>query len=96
MLDRTRVSPPYWPLYDYLVTQPAEQVVLRLSEVEAVIGVPLPPRAHGRQWWVQAHASRPGRAWLEAGWRAKLGTVWGREPVVTFVRDGDGMTPGLP
>ena len=86
MHDRERVLPTYWPLYDYLAAQTSDRVTLRLTDLEAIIGASLPPRAHGRQWWVNAHASLQGRAWLEAGWRATLDTVRGREPVVTFMR----------
>ena len=81
MHDRERVSPTYWPLYNYLAAQTSDRVTLRLTDLEAIIGASLPPRAHGRQWWVNAHASLQGRAWLKAGWRAartvttKAGTV---------------------
>ena len=78
MHDRTHVSPTYWPLYDYLVAQAGDRLTLRLAEIEAIMGAPLPPRAHGRQWWVNSHASLQGRAWLEAGWWAWLDTARGR------------------
>ena len=97
MHDRARVSPAYWPLYDYLVAQTGDRLTLPLAEVEAIIGAPLPARARGRQWWVNAHASLQGRAWLEAGWQARLETVWGRAPVVTFVRAApEDVPPGQP
>lgn len=43
---------PYQPLYDYVRGRYADQVVLRFSEVEDVLGFPLPPAARVAQsWW---------------------------------------------
>ena len=79
----------YDPLASYLAGQPDERVTLTLAAIEAIIGVPLPAGARRRDWW----QITPGRtalrpAILAAGWRIVLDGFWGREPVVTFVRDG--------
>ncbi len=79
----------YGPLMKYLAAQPGDRVTLTLAEIEAVIGAPLPAGARRRDWWT----SRPSRTALRpvvqaAGWRIVLDGFWGREPVVTFVRNG--------
>ena len=84
----------YDPLVRYLMTQPGDRVRLTLAAIEVIIGVPLPRGARQRDWW----QSTPGRTALRpavhaAGWRIVLDGFWGREPVVTFVREGTDDVP---
>ena len=79
----------YGPLVRYLMTQPGDRVTLTLAAIEAIIGMPLPRGARQRDWW----QSTPGRTALRpavhaGGWRIVLDSFWGREPAVTFVREG--------
>jgi hypothetical protein len=73
----------YAPLVAYLRTSPVEQaeIVLRLAEIEALVGMPLPPTAHR----LSQHWHRPGepRAAAQAGFRARLER---RQQQVRFTR----------
>ena len=85
----------YAPLASYLAAQSNDRVTLTLAEIEMIIGMPLPWGARQRDWW----QSTPWRTALRpavhaAGWRIVLDSFWGREPVVTFVRDGSGAPRG--
>ena len=88
----------YDALVRYLRAQPGDRVTLTLPEIEAIIGSPLPAGARQRRWWLlpypSSHMLRP--LVQAAGWRVVLDGFWGRTPAVTFVREGDSMTPGLP
>ena len=61
----------YQPLYKYLENRYATRVVLRLSEIEDILGFALPPSARTDQaWWTCADPTTPagayGRAWTSA------------------------------
>ena len=88
----------YQPLANELERQSTSTVTLTLAEIEAIIGVLLPPRARQRGWWVGGQPRvTPRQHVREAGWRIVLDGFWGRTPVVTFVRsDRGGMGEGLP
>ena len=74
------MSPKYWPLAQFLDTQPQDQVTLTLAEVEAILRRQLPGSAGLRWWW---QSSRDARTWQAAGWRAQI-DPWLRR--VTFER----------
>ena len=80
----------YEALAAYLSRQRAGRVVLRFSEVERIIGRPLPPSAKKhRAWWANDPTHVQARwGWLRAGW--KVARVDLRNEVVTFER----MSPG--
>ena len=60
----------YRPLHKYLRDRPADIIVLRLIEIEDLIGSKLPSPAHFQlDWWATADAepvSPQSRAWTEA------------------------------
>lgn len=76
----------YQPLKNHLAAQPSPQVTMSFSQIERVLGRPLPPSARGvskRQWWANTDTHSQAKAWLEAGRTAKLDI---RNDAVTFVR----------
>jgi hypothetical protein len=76
-----RTDTRYGPLGDHLSGVPHSTVTLSFSEIEAIIGRPLPPSAsgqHGRQWWANTPTHSQGNAWIEAGWRVDNIDVIGR------------------
>ena len=76
----------YGLLGDYLTAQPGDTVTLSLSEVETIIGEPLPPMAGTRVWWMGRRTSRQSRAWGAAGWRVVSVAFRVAAPTVTFKR----------
>ena len=65
------MPPMYLPLHKYLDGRYAETVVLGLSQIEDLMGVPLPPEAHvDAEWWGGgaggAAATPQSRAWTDA------------------------------
>lgn len=69
-----------------LVLQQQRQDVVRFSfqELEARLGFELPPSARQhRTWWGNTPQHPQSRAWMWAGWRAKLHA---EEQAVTFTR----------
>lgn len=68
---RLSVPAEYLPLYTYLVNRYANAVVLRLGEIEDLLGFPLPDLARDEAgWWSDAdasgEASPQSRAWTQA------------------------------
>lgn len=63
----------YTPLAEYLYQLPANRsrVTLTFSEIERIIGGPLPASAHEYRAWWSNDTSRQAQAeqWLSAGWR---------------------------
>ena len=63
----------YEPLGDFLRAQREQEVPLSFSEIERIIGAPLPPKAKDiRAWW----SNNPGnnvmtKVWLAAGFRTE-------------------------
>ena len=77
----------YEPLTAYLTALPAETgtVILPLTEVERILGVPLSPPTWTRSFWSNCRAVPRARCWLDAGWRvARFDRMRG---AVTFTRD---------
>ena len=77
-------------LTDYLAAQPGGRVTLRFTEVEGVLGRPLPSAAWSVGWWKNTHPTKTySRAWRAAGWRVAQVDIWAQ--TVIFERDeGDG------
>ncbi len=64
----------YDPLRYRLEAEGAKTLSLRFSEIEALIGEPLPASARRyRPWWANelAGTHSHARAWLAAGWRTR-------------------------
>jgi hypothetical protein len=87
----------YQPLADYLVGQPARtvQVTLTLAEIEALLGVPLPPSAWRADWWSNTPTLRYN-PWLSVGWRVTGRSFRLAVPTVTFTRVGATGEPAAP
>ena len=80
----------YQPLANYLGGQPGSETTLSYDDIERILGRELPPTAHGghiRQWWANTRTHSQARAWLEAGWRARVDVVNKR---VFFTRESTG------
>lgn len=79
----------YQPLQSHLRGQAAPKVTMSFSQIERVLGRPLPPSARGdskRQWWANTDTHSQAKAWLAAGRRARLDVA---SDTVTFVREAD-------
>jgi hypothetical protein len=77
----------YQPLSDRLRGHPADEWRTSFSELEDVLGFPLPKGARsGRAWWMNDQAKPHSRAWAAHGWQAHEVDPSGG--VVTF-RRGD-------
>jgi hypothetical protein len=79
----------YRPLQKYLRDRFADRVVLTFSQIEDLIGFPLPdPARHDRTWWdlVAANARRPAQsdAWSLASRTASVNLP---AQTVAFERD---------
>lgn len=69
----------YDPLRRYLIRQKGRRVELSFNEIERLIGAYLPKAALRAQWWdggqdAPSEAAQL-KAWLGAGYRARLKTV---------------------
>ena len=83
-----RGTPPkYYPLQLHLAAQPGDAITLTFTQIEQIIGAPLPPSAYVRTWWANQRGQRghsPARAWQGAGWRVQAADMPAR--TVTFTR----------
>jgi hypothetical protein len=79
---------PYAPLATFLANQPLETttVTLSLTEIEQVLGRPLPAGAWTRGWWQSTKDKGRPRPWLVAGWRVAEASMRQVPPLVTFAR----------
>jgi len=60
----------YYPLHQRLSQSLQDEVTLTFTEIEALLGEPLPSSAHTRRdWWSNRRAAPPAAAWHEAGYR---------------------------
>ena len=70
-----RTAGTYQPLYVYLENRYATLVVLRLSEIEDILGFELPARARtDRAWWMVADTNTAAGAYADA-WKAASRTA---------------------
>ena len=79
----------YLALGQFLAAQPpaVQAVTLTFTEIERIIGAPLPTSARGWSRWSNApRTNPPARAWLHVGWRVQQFNRWLANPTVTFVR----------
>ena len=85
------LPPKYAPLAAYLREQPpaVDRLTLTVTDVEAIIGAPLPASARDRAWWANTPQTAQARAWRSAGWRVASVQWRPRGPLertATFVR----------
>ena len=59
----------YYPLFEYLLQQPDSGLLeLSFTEIEEILGKPLPPSAHtSRAWWANSQNAQ-AHSWQEAKW----------------------------
>ncbi len=81
--------PKYDPLCRYLLNVSVDEMRLSFTDIERILGTPLPFSARRHQpWWANnaGHGHGHARAWLDAGWRTRnLDRSTG---VIEFVRIG--------
>ncbi len=85
----------YQPLAAFLAAQPPETiaVTLTLTEVAALVGEPLPLKAHHSDWWGNDPARHPARTWLSIGWRVTRAQVRQTPSAITFTRVSPAASP---
>ncbi len=94
---RRRFGPSkYQRLTDYLTALVVDEVRLTFSEIEAILGAPLPAAARQASFW----SNRPrdlfrGQPWVPAGWRVMQTELRTAQPAVTFARVASGPDPVL-
>lgn len=83
----------YAQLADFLNGQGVESLALSFSEIERLLGSPLPPSARKlRVWWSNdATHAQAWHGWLQAGWRVEAVDL--EAGVVTFRRTGEPPIP---
>lgn len=66
-----RAKRTYIRLAAFFAAQPPDinQIVMQLSEIEEVLGEPLPPQASFPFWWSNDPTKVHSRAWVSSGWR---------------------------
>ena len=67
---KQRRSLKYIRLAAYLASRPSDtdSIELSLTEIEGLVGEPLPPNARFPSWWRNDERRMHARAWLTAGW----------------------------
>jgi hypothetical protein len=86
----------YQPLGDWLAAQQGASVTLTFTEIEQILGQPLPTRARvASSWWhtTERRQDPPARVWGAAGWR--VAAVDRRHAAVTYVRVDAASEPAL-
>ena len=59
----------YCPLHQFLATLDRREWETTFTEIERILGLPLPPSARRwTAWWENGRSHTQARAWLEAGW----------------------------
>lgn len=78
----------YYPLYRFLSEQPLDEFSLALSEIESLLGRPLPPTARTRRaWWSnRSRGAVQAQAWMEAGYH--VATIDLENEQITFRKPG--------
>src|SRR5688500_12691231 len=96
-MPRAGAPSKYEPLRRYLAGLPPalDTVTLTVTEVAAIVGVPLPVSARTNRFWLHARqpwgASSQARAWQGAGWR--VAGFDDRAETVIFVRVASTPSP---
>lgn len=90
--SKERRSLKYIRLAAFLADQPAhvERLVLKVDEIEALVGAPLPRGARFPSWWRDDQHRVHSRAWLTAGW--SVTRMQAVEATVEFMRTQPGIT----
>jgi DNA-binding XRE family transcriptional regulator len=88
----------YYPLYAHLWQSDLDEVILTITEIEALLELDLPPTAHTqRAWWSnRGTGSVQAQAWMGAGYHVAAldldrGQITFRKPglVYNVQKDGD-------
>ena len=90
---RRRLHPSkYRPLARALATREGSTTRFTFTEIEALLGTPLPPLARReRHWWSNHPPHGPHiRAWVDAGWR--VAAVYLEAETVIFTRRNHPVT----
>lgn len=75
----------YDPLERYLSAQPKSGCTLTFSQIEKIIGAPLPPSARRhKSWWGNDSTHVQAQTWMGAGWMTDLPRL--DEEIVLFRR----------
>jgi hypothetical protein len=84
----------YAPLGAFLAALPPETatVTLTLSEIETILGEPLPGAAATRMWWSNSRHRRAEMVWVAVGWRVQRAEMRRVMPTITFARAASGDT----
>ena len=62
----------YKPLEQFLASADKREIRLRFSEIESIIGIPLPQSAYKyRPWWGNDGYHTQAFAWLNAGFKVE-------------------------
>jgi DNA-binding transcriptional regulator YiaG len=90
----------YYPLYRYLTESQLDQLTLTFTDIESILGQPLPPTAReSRAWWSnRKDGTVQAAGWMEAGYLVdeidlETGQITFRKQGVAVIynvqRDGD-------
>ncbi len=85
-LVTSRLPDPYEPLRRHLAAHTGTDLTLTFTDIEHLLGAPLPEEAWRRTWWTNAPNAPQARAWLRAGWQVRWVRRSGAEAAVTFTR----------
>lgn len=77
----------YRALADHLAMRPEREIARTFAEIEAILGMPLPPTAFTGHFWSSDAGVAHVRLWRALGWRARLDR---RNRCVRFIRDVEG------
>ena len=62
----------YYPLYNWLCAQAANNISAPFKQIEAILGFSLPPSARtSPQWWENDQKHVQCMAWIEAGFETR-------------------------
>jgi DNA-binding transcriptional regulator YiaG len=59
----------YFPLYEKILKNNKDEIVLTISEIENVLGSALPSSSEDRSWWSNRENALQSSAWLDAGYK---------------------------
>ncbi len=83
----------YEPLKHFLAEQKTAEVPMTFTEIERLVGTPLPPKAaNHRAWWSNSPTNNVmTQAWLDAGYKTERVDMASRKLV--FVRSNENRPP---
>lgn len=85
-LNSSAIKGKYTPLHSWLLELQTDSVSLTISEVENILGFPLPASAYQyRAWWSNDISHSQAKSWLFAGWITNKVNL----PYISFIRDED-------